>query len=217
MTRTREQELIKRFRIELVEHKGQDAIQYSDYLYTPKKSEIEEMKALKQSIITELKAQETAKAEKAAKIAAEKAAEKEALLNGENIITAQWHDGEYLSAWEVFGQAAELLEGIGACKYISGWGYEVDSKLIDALGKEFTLAQAKEFTQPAQDAKAAAKAKKEEERKAKFEEAKRTEKPVELRSWMADCNDPTESCDVDYVVEWAMPDGTVKTTRQHTW
>lgn len=59
--------------------------------------------------------------------------------------------------------------------------------------------------------------KKEKERKAKFEEAKRTEKKVHLREWSEPCNDPTLECDVDILIEYAMPDGSTQIKRSHTY
>ena len=32
-----------------------------------------------------------------------------------------------------------------------------------------------------------------------------------------ECNDPDESCDIDEIIEYAMPDGTTETVRHHTW
>lgn len=55
------------------------------------------------------------------------------------------------------------------------------------------------------------------ERKAKFEEAARTGKPVVLEMWSDECNDPHESCDIDNIYVYAMPDGSEKTERHHTW
>jgi hypothetical protein len=66
-----------------------------------------------------------------------------------------------------------------------------------------------------------AQAQKEAERKVelekKFEEAKQTGKKVEIRRWHEDCNNPNEDCDLDIVIEYAMPDGTTKIERHHTW
>lgn len=50
-----------------------------------------------------------------------------------------------------------------------------------------------------------------------FAEAKRTNQKVLLRSFMDRCNDPNEECSSDSVVIYAMPDGTTKTERTHTW
>jgi hypothetical protein len=176
-------------------------------------AEVEVIRAAKPEILAELIRREE---ESAAKEAA-KVEEARAIRAGEIVIRPQWHDGEILSGWEVFGQAADALEEIGVAKYISGWGHIVEQATIDALGKEFTFPQAAELTRPAREEKEAAARAKAEERLAKFAEAKRTGKRVELRSWMDDCNDPREQCSLDHVTEYAMPDGTTKIVRQHTW
>jgi len=40
---------------------------------------------------------------------------------------------------------------------------------------------------------------------------------VKIRDYACDCRDPNEECSLDIATVWAMPDGTVKTTYQHTW
>ena len=59
--------------------------------------------------------------------------------------------------------------------------------------------------------------KKENERKAIFDKAKKTGVKQELKRWSEECNDPNEDCDIDIIIEYAMPDGTIKTERNHTW
>jgi hypothetical protein len=180
----------------------------------PSAKEIEFIKAHKPEIIAELEAEE------ARKIAEEKVA-KEAQIasikNGDVKIKPWYHDGEYLSGYSICGLEAELLKELKLVKDVSGWGYLVDDDLIKTCGKEFTYAQAAEFAKPKLEAMAAKKAAKEAALAAKFEEAKRTGKSIEITHWAADCNDPEEDCNTDIVTEWAMPDGSIKTTRQHTW
>lgn len=67
------------------------------------------------------------------------------------------------------------------------------------------------------DAEAAKAAQMDVARQAKFDEAKSAGAPVELERYLAPCNDPHEECDMDIVVVYAMPDGTTKTNRNHTW
>jgi len=50
-----------------------------------------------------------------------------------------------------------------------------------------------------------------------FDTAKATGEKQELKRYMTDCNDPHEECSTDVVTVWAMPDGSEKTTRMHTW
>ncbi|MED4914316.1 hypothetical protein [Parageobacillus thermoglucosidasius] len=75
------------------------------------------------------------------------------------------------------------------------------------------VAKAEEVVKQKEKQKEAEKA----ELQAKFDEAKRTGQKVEIRRWTDDCNDPKEECDLDIVIEYAMPDGSVKVERHHTW
>ena len=178
---------------------------------------MEVIRAAKPEIMAELLRREKEAAEKKAAEEAARIEEARAIRAGEIVIRPQWHDGEILSGWEVFGEAAKALEEIGAAKYINGWGYCVEGAIIKVLGKEFTFPQVEEFLRPSREDQEAKEQAVEEERQAKFAEAKRTGKRVELRSWMEDCNDPREQCSLDHVTEYAMPDGTTKIVRQHTW
>ena len=63
--------------------------------------------------------------------------------------------------------------------------------------------------------------KKREERENKlkdiFKKAKETGIKQEIRHWSEECNDTNEACDIDIVTEYAMPDGSKKIVRSHTW
>jgi hypothetical protein len=48
-------------------------------------------------------------------------------------------------------------------------------------------------------------------------QAKATGEKVLIKQWMEDCNDKNMECSTDVVYEWMMPDGSTKTTRQHTF
>jgi len=79
------------------------------------------------------------------------------------------------------------------------------------------LEQIKTAKAAAEITKAAAK-KAESDRVADiFATAKATGKKQEIKHYMADCNDPREECSLDVVTVYAMPDGTEKTERMHTW
>jgi len=54
-------------------------------------------------------------------------------------------------------------------------------------------------------------------RQAKFDEARETGEPVLLKRWTEDCSDPREECSLDICCQYAMPDGSVKVERNHTW
>lgn len=209
-------ELIRALAIEVTIHKGEEAL-YIPGHKKPTKAQLDRVRALKPQIIAELKRRE---AEKLAKEEAEKCAKEQRIADikaGKIKIKVHYHDGEYLSGYAVYGEEADLLEKLGIAKYVSGWGTCVDDKAVEALGKEFTYPEALEYVRPTLEAKEAKKAAAEAERAEKFEEAKKTGKPVEIRSWTADCNDPHEQCSLDIITEYAMPDGTITTDREHTW
>ena len=50
-----------------------------------------------------------------------------------------------------------------------------------------------------------------------FEVAKKTGIKQKIQSWSEDCNDPNEDCSLDIITVYAMPDGTKKVERNHTW
>lgn len=50
-----------------------------------------------------------------------------------------------------------------------------------------------------------------------FETAKTTGKEQLISKYSTDCNDKNEQCDLDMVYVYAMPDGTEKSERTHTW
>ena len=210
--------LIKKFKIELAIKDGKEGLGIRG---KPTAAELAELKALKPEIVAELKRRAAEKwaAEKAKKAAEEAARQEEirAMKAGELKITLHYHDGEYLSGYKVFGAAADLLEELGLAEYVDGWGYHVADAVVKALGKEFTYSQAVEYTRPAREAAEAQKAAADAARQAKFDEARKTGKPVLLQRWSEPCNDPREQCSLDIVRQYAMPDGSVKTERNHTW
>lgn len=207
-------EMIRKFNLELAVHNGEEAIFVRRKLT---KNQVEKIKSKKPEIIAELKTRKAA--EDAREEAKRKAAveELEAFKNSTKLIEVCYYDGEYLSGHCSYGQAAKLLEELGLAKYVSGWGNLVDLKFIDTVGEKFTYQQAVEYSQPARDAEAAKQATKEAARQAKFDEAQRTGEPVVLYHYADNCNDPREECSLDFVVVYAMPDGSTKTERSHTW
>lgn len=65
--------------------------------------------------------------------------------------------------------------------------------------------------------KAEKEAKKQFEEKKVFEKAKKMGEPQVLKRWSEPCNDPKEECSLDNVTLYAMPDGTTKIKRYHTY
>lgn len=149
----------------------------------------------------------------------EKEEKKQRIIAGAEKIRVSFHDGEYLSGYEVLDEvAAELLEELGLARYVEGWGHLVDDEFVRTYGgTEFTYRQAQEFIRPRKEAEAKKQAEKEAEEQKKFQEAKETGKPVELHRFVTDCNDPSQECSTDIVIVYAMPDGTTTEERIHTY
>ena len=107
----------------------------------------------------------------------------------------------------------------GAKYFEFGWGYdETEARVakLNELRKAVLKLEAEKTTKE----KASRKAQKEAQRKAReklFRQAAETDKPVILHQYQAPCNNPNEECDVDDVVVYAMPDGSTKTVRNHSW
>ena len=97
--------------------------------------------------------------------------------------------------------------------------YEIspeDEKIL-IREQEVAVAEAAKVTARAEAEAQAEEAQQDAIEKGKFDKARETGKPVTLNSWMEDCNDPREECSTDVVTLYAMPDGTRKINRQHTW
>ena len=183
---------------------------------TPKKEAAKAQKFVmdnKPQIIARIKEQIEQKRQE--KLAKEQ--ERQNIIEGRTPIKVSFYDGEYLSAYTVYGEAASLLGQLGLGREVMGWGFSVPDALVEALGTEFTYPQAKEFARPALEARQAKQAKAEADRQAKFDEAKRTGKPVLLHEFADECDDPKEECNTDIVTVYAMPDGSTQTKRVHTW
>ena len=185
---------------------------------------IEQIKAHKEQYIEAIRALEAEcdkrKAALAAKEAAERAARAEeirAIRAGERAIEPTYRNGEYLSGYTVYGPAAELLGEVGLGKYVDGWGHHIPDEAVVALGKSFTYQAAAEYMRPAREAAEAAKRAKQAKVDAALAEARRTGKPVSLVTWMEECDGSARDCSMDAVSKWAMPDGTTKVTRTHTY
>lgn len=218
MTNKEARETIRQYGMSL---RDDGNIAIAAYAVKKAKSKIEFFRENKAVLIAELEKIAAEKKAEAEKAEADKRQELEDLKSGKKLIKVVWEDGEYLQAYAVYGQAADLLEGLGLCHPVSGWGYCVDDKAVETLGEEFSYLDAVAYAQPAIEEKAAkekAAEEKEENRKTGiFAEAKETGKPQVLHAWSEDCNDPHEECNLDMVTVWANPDGTTKITRVHTW
>ncbi len=207
-------ELIRKFNIQIATQNGVEGMRVWG---KPTQKEMAELKEKKPEIMAELHHRAKERAEREAREKAEKEAELQELKEGKKKITLRYYDGEYLWGFMAVGQEAELLAEIGVAEYVSGWGYHVSDKAVEALGEEFTYAEAVEYIRPAREAEAKRVAEKEAERQAKFDEAKATGEPVLLRRWTEECCNPREECSMDIHYQYAMPDGSIKHKWNHTW
>jgi len=133
-----------------------------------------------------------------------------------------------LSNYVALNYVTALMEGIQQRKDSKFYGFEcVAWEITDeeeaallaeqALAKEKAEKEAAEAAERKAAEEAAQKAAADQERQAKFDEARKTGKPVLLQKWSEPCNDPREECSLDIVRQYAMPDGSVKVERNHTW
>lgn len=133
----------------------------------------------------------------------------EGILIGKITIKLSYEEGEYLSGWTTYDKIiANLLTELGLAKKVGGWGTLVDSELIEALGEEFTYIQAKEYAENIKEENT--------EEQEKFNEAKKTGRPVELYRYSTECNSREYACTLDVIIVYALPDGTKEEKRIHT-
>lgn len=177
------------------------------YIPNPKKTKFtqkdaEFIKANRPAFIAELKA-----IAEEARIAAEEARKEEAEKKAAEItfLSTGW-ESHYITV-DTRKDIDEQLRRM-ADRYSNDCTYE-------SLKEDYEMATGKKLEK---EAKAeAAKTEKEEKIEAAKAEAKATGEKVAIKRWTENCNDPKEDCETDIVTLWAMPDGTTKTTRTHTW
>lgn len=195
-------------------------------------AEVATLKSLKAEIMEELEAMEAAlAAERAERIQEEEAYARTANLKRCLVCVSK----EYSEEWNI--ETLELQDGkLVAAKYLSAGKrrplFRVTptmEKLIEnhvpfgfcAVAQEITAEEevliVAEQKNVSMDMDEAPRQNQKSERAEKIETAIRTGVPVEIFRGMVPCSDPSEECSADLMVEVAMPDGTVKTTRQHTW
>ena len=71
---------------------------------------------------------------KAHKEKSEKEEHEAAIDDSRKPIRVHFNDGEYLSAYAVHGYEAEKMVVLGLAKYVDGWGYRVESNVVESLG-----------------------------------------------------------------------------------
>lgn len=137
----------------------------------------------------------------------------------DTLVKAWFSEGEYYSGW--MASPHEGLEKLGLGHYLSGWGWTLDGDVVKSLGESFTVAQAIAYAEPKlrakHDAAEAKRVSKEQQLGGSFAEAARTGQPVVISRWSEECDGSTDECDIDNMTKYAMPDGTTKVTRSHSW
>lgn len=106
-------------------------------------------------------------------------------------------------------------------KYLSDseWGdYSLSySYLIPFYEFKKIVQESKKNIDKKAEEKAAAEKKEAERRASIFNKARQTGEKQVLKIWSEPCNDPREECNIDNIILYAMPDGSTKTVRVHTW
>lgn len=144
-----------------------------------------------------------------------------------NFITVE--DVEYADELEELKEGEDLIrETMEISDIESVLGRKHDEFDIDDYSSTHTFymtyAEFKKIIKAAEQKKMEIKQRKQEleaqrqkEIEEKFKQARETGEKVELERWTAECDDPTEDCDIDIVIKYAMPDGATKTERYHTY
>lgn len=151
----------------------------------------------------------------------EKMNEREQFIKGYKNFELDYHDGEYLSGYTTYGEAAEMLIELGLAKSVANWGTLVDDRLVKALGKSFTYKQLIEYANEINKEKEVKEQEQKDAEAREFEEklqqAKLTGQPVELSTIAVPCNDRNEECTTDLIIKYVNPAGDIITRRIHTW
>ena len=115
--------------------------------------------------------------------------------------------------WQEVCEIAKKYKGkFTEATWDSYGGYEFDKsnvKVVIEAAKEKLDKKNKAEKEEAEEAK--------NERDSKFAEAKKTGKPVFLRSQMIECNDSRQDCSFDTLSTFLLADGTEKTSRRHCY
>lgn len=184
--------------------------------WTPNKKQKAFMQAHRQEIEAELKIiREEEEARKAAKIQAKKQLA-ERFKNGEITAKVYTEDAENYTYYSIDSDIAEILFTTGLVRYNHN-GIEVPKEVVEALGMEFTYNQVQEYVKKQEEKKAEAERKEQARVQAALEEARSTGKEVVIEQMVTDCDGTVEECNTDIVIKYAMPDGTVKIKRVHTF
>lgn len=119
---------------------------------------------------------------------------------------------KYLNTDEIENTLGRKADEVDFGDYVHKFRYEM------AFGEYKRLAELAEMKAQEAEQKKLEKEKAEKERIEKlFEKARETGEKQVIVQYSVPCNVPEEDCDIDIVTVYAMPDGTRKTERHHTW
>lgn len=175
-----------------IQRTGPDSLRITGRRMTD--AEMAELKAAKQAILDEFDRRD---------------AERAAIIRNEQPIVLRWHESEYLSDWEVTGEAVSVLDELGLIRFLPTWGYVLIRPAARELGHEFTYREAVAL---ADRLRAEGDG---EDVTAAVEQARTSGKPVMIRTWTEPCD--RDDCSLDTHSEWALPDGTIEHRSQHTY
>lgn len=119
---------------------------------------------------------------------------------------------KYLNTDEIENTLGRKADEVDFGDYVHRFKYEM------TFGEYKKLAELAEEKAKKAEVEKSEKEKAEKERIEKlFEKARETGEKQVIVQYSVPCNDPEEDCDIDIVTIYAMPDGTRKTERHHTW
>lgn len=155
---------------------------------------------------TQKTVREEAESEKARDQAERLAAAKSVCPAGHEIATRLWANGDLCSAQYETQDGVQVLAS-DLMDHHCGF-YFLPAALVEEKRSKDRKAWQELESQTAAEREA---------EEAAFARAKETGKPVFLRETTAPCDDSSEECSIDIITVFAMPDGSTKTERHHTW
>lgn len=119
---------------------------------------------------------------------------------------------KYLNTDEIENTLGRKTDEVDFGDYVHRFKYKM------TFGEYKKLAELAEKKAQEAEQKKREKERAEKERvEAIFAKARETGEKQVIEQYSVPCNDPEEDCDIDIITVYAMPDGTRKTERHHTW
>lgn len=189
---------IERLNIELTRQDGEYALAVTS---RPTNQEVAFLKANKQELIEELR-----------EINKEKFAKENEERESLNIVIE--NQSENILPRYVVTQNEKKAEELGIAKRTGTYGYVVEKEIIEALGNEFTAAEARRYLESLKEEKE--EVSKEEKMKTLIQTAKVLGHKVEIESYPVACDGSVEECDTDIITRYVDGKGNISTSRMHT-